>query len=140
MITKESGKVRLCYPAQLVKDQKGKLWLWVDGALRDEIEGCKEDNSVDKWLEFCERYGVEKIIGNAETEIKTREIFNQDIVGQIREERHLLDFIEKHRDVLDTNTKILRFRLLAETAREAAKKQETPYSLKSILEDIEKES
>jgi len=107
-------------------------------------------------LSVCSRYNIEKIIGDFNIEEKdkiaggTREILNQDIVGQIREERHLLDFIEKHRDVLDTNTKILRFRVLAETAREATKRQEeredkqerkrAPYSLEGILEDMEKEN
>ena len=103
----------------------------------------------DRLLNLCSRYNIEKVIGDFDPkEIGDtrgiREILNQDIVGQIRAERHLLDFIEKHRDVLDTNTKILRFRLLAETAREAAKKQEgdgkVAYSLEGLLEDMEKEN
>ena len=113
---------------------------------------CLEDYT--KYCGYILQFLEEKIIGNFNVTKKdrgrtlsggeTREILNQDIVGQIREERHLLDFIEKHRDVLNTNTKILRFRVLAETAREAAKKQEgnekTPYSLEGLLEDMEKEN
>lgn len=134
-----------------MKIKRGGVWLLVGGDAIGFVEGSINGYRVNRWLDVCSRYNIEKIIGIGDfirsEEVysgETNEIFNQDIVGQIREERHLLDFIEKHRDILDTNTKILRFRLLAETAREAAKKQEgnekAPYSLEGLLEDMEKEN
>lgn len=139
--------------AFLIESREGELWLLVDGqGAKDIEEEINKRRHIEMWLDLCSRYNIKKIIGDLDKKGgsiviptgETREILNQDIVGQIREERHLLDFIEKHRDVLDTNTKILRFRVLAETAREAAKKQEgnekTPYSLEGLLEDMEKEN
>ncbi|MDD5750738.1 MAG: hypothetical protein PHU56_03810 [Candidatus Pacebacteria bacterium] len=141
------------YTSFLIESQEGKVWLLVGGEAARYLEDDalnRDEWELDRLLDVCSRYNVEKIIGDFDvTEEnegyerhirKTRDILNQDIVGQIREERHLLDFIEKHRDILDTNTKILRFRVLAETAREAAKKQKMPYSLEGLLEDMEKEN
>ncbi|MCX6789588.1 MAG: hypothetical protein NTZ42_03195 [Candidatus Gribaldobacteria bacterium] len=154
----KTEKPQVTYTAFLIENQEGGVWLLVgdDTAkyLEKDINNKDYDEYLNRLLNVCSRYNIEKIIGDFNVEKRdeanirytgeTREILNQDIIGQIREERHLLDFIEKHRDVLDTNTKILRFRVLAEKAREAAKKQEDNgkalYSLESILEDMEKEN
>jgi len=153
----KTERPRTVYTSFLIENQEGGVWLLVSGNVAEYVE--RDINSdygdyFDRLLNLCSRYNIEKIIGNFNVTEKdrgrtlsggeTKEILNQDIVGQIREERHLIDFIEKHREVLDTNTKILRFRVLAETAREAAKKQEgnekTPYSLGGLLEDMDKEN
>ena len=105
-------------------------------------------NLQKRWSSLVSRYGLEKIIFADRVLTKDTEkdalvdgyefgdiIIDESLIGQIREENHLRAFIDQHKDELNTNNKVLRFRLMARAARQAAKENSQPYNLEQVLKD-----
>lgn len=146
-------KVATVLSGFFVQDQNGDNYLLLDTTIAEVIERFITDEFYDNkksYIDLMEKYNLKKIIGRFSVKkrykieggregtqytIETREMLGQELIGKIREENHLRAFIEEHKDELNTNNKVLRFRLLAQAAREAAKTQGQPYSLEQVLKD-----
>jgi len=111
------------FAASLIQNDQGTLCLLLDptGLKLKPGDDILLTPLLEKWLSLSERYNLEKIIGNFERKPqdgdsqesfwKTKVIVNQDLLGAIREERHIRAFGQNHnmtpRQLVEFTRKVL---------------------------------